>query len=455
VRFNQGVPFFELFGSTLCKGEPGNEVGTKAVLKGKANVGIFFGAAWSGSCKQFMDPLTKVYKKLTEEKGASFEIVYVPATVPGRPPEDEASFKELLAQMPWLAIPLHRKATHKALTRRFQVRQIPMLVLLDADGKVIHRDITPAVTHIIEDPEGETFAGQFPWSEKRHSNIKQMLGDTFLRSTGKDADGKDTHEEVNISALEGKYVGVLLSATWHWQCRRFQQMLEYMYEKLKGEGKNFEIIDMDYSGEVPWLCMPQKSFAEKQKLGEAFRVEQCPMLVIIDPEGNVVTTEGVEIVTKDTDGECFPWTPKPLYDLSTLEPEILGEMNDTVTCVVLCEGCDEETKKSMTDAMMPVAEEAFQAAKLSGCEAGMLFFTATETSDVVYQLRMSCELGEPTGTPQLVVLDIPDSGAYYVFDGDNIDTENIKMFIEDYDEERLERKELQEDEEEDGAGDQE
>lgn len=80
----------------------------------------------------------------------------------------------------------------------------------------------------------------------------------------------------------------------------------------------------------------------------------------------------------------------------------------------------------------------------------MLFFTATETSDVVYQLRMSCELGEPTGEPQLVVLDIPDSGAYYVFDGDNIDSDNIRSFIEDYDEERLERKELQEDEEEEG-----
>ncbi len=38
-------------------------------------------------------------------------------------------------------------------------------------------------------------------------------------------------------------------------------------------------------------------------------------------------------------------------------------MNDTVTCVILCEGCDEETKKGMSDAMMPVAEEAFQAAK--------------------------------------------------------------------------------------------
>ncbi len=46
--------------------------------------------------------------------------------------------------------------------------------------------------------------------------------------------------------------------------------------------------------DVPWLCMPQKSCQAKQRLGEAFRVEQCPMLVVIDPNGNVVTTEGVE-----------------------------------------------------------------------------------------------------------------------------------------------------------------
>ena len=83
----------------------------------------------------------------------------------------------------------------------------------------------------------------------------------------------------------------------------------------------------------------------------------------------------------------------------------------------------------------------------------------------------------------MVVLDIPDSGAYYVFDGDNVNpkphkcsnpehsthnsahnsklktltpnqvtTENISLFIEDYDEERLERKELQEDEEEGEEG---
>ena len=38
---------------------------------------------------------------------------------------------------------------------------------------------------------------------------------------------------------------------------------------------------------------------------------------------------------------------------------------------------------------------------MTSLQSGMLFFTATETSDVVYQLRMSCELGEATNVPQV------------------------------------------------------
>jgi hypothetical protein len=54
-----------LFGATLCKHEVG-EVGTKAALKDKTHVGILFGAAWSGSCKQFMAPLVQVRSDLQE-----------------------------------------------------------------------------------------------------------------------------------------------------------------------------------------------------------------------------------------------------------------------------------------------------------------------------------------------------------------------------------------------------
>jgi hypothetical protein len=52
-------------------------------------------------------------------------------------------------------------------------------------------------------------------------------------------------------------------------------------------GKEFEIIDMDFSADMPWLSLPQKAFEAKNKLGEAFRVETCPMLVIIDPGKNM------------------------------------------------------------------------------------------------------------------------------------------------------------------------
>ena len=99
-----------LFGDTLY-----GDVDTAAALNDKAYVAIFFGAAWSGSCKQFIPPLVEVYKKLVEDKGASFEIVYVPVSVAGRPRDDEESFEELVALMPWLAV--DRKSVHKRLTR--------------------------------------------------------------------------------------------------------------------------------------------------------------------------------------------------------------------------------------------------------------------------------------------------------------------------------------------------
>ena len=51
-----------------------------------------------------------------------------------------------------------------------------------------------------------------------------------------------------------------------------------------------------------------------------------------------------------------------------------------------------------------------------------------------------------------MLLDIPDSGAYYVYDGNSITTEEIRSFIQDYDDEKLERRELQEDEEEAAEG---
>ena len=47
-----------------------------------------------------------------------------------------------------------------------------------------------------------------------------------------------------------------------------------------------------YYGEMPWLALPFDDRGRKQTLGEKFGVRGIPMLVVLDGEGALVTTEG-------------------------------------------------------------------------------------------------------------------------------------------------------------------
>ena len=48
----------------------------------------------------------------------------------------------------------------------------------------------------------------------------------------------------------------------------------------------------------------------RDRLGKMFGVRGIPTLILFDSEGNVITMEGREMVTKDPTGERFPWTGK-------------------------------------------------------------------------------------------------------------------------------------------------
>ena len=82
---------------------------------------------------------------------------------------------------------------------------------------------------------------------------------------------------------------------------------------------------------MKWLALPQSAYEQRAKLGEAFRCEQCPMLVIIDPQGDVVTTEGTEIVGKDTDGNhrrcCLLFAPFVRVAVARLESMSLSAVS--------------------------------------------------------------------------------------------------------------------------------
>ena len=58
----------------------------------------------------------------------TFEIIFASSD------RDQAAFDEYYGEMPWLALPFSDRDRKAALSKRFKVSGIPMLVLLNPDG---------------------------------------------------------------------------------------------------------------------------------------------------------------------------------------------------------------------------------------------------------------------------------------------------------------------------------
>ena len=115
----------ELLGDSLINSD-GSPV-DPATLKDKF-VGIYFSAHWCGPCRNFTPKLVEFRNKIPDQ----FEVVF--ASADRDEPSMLAYMKE--AGMPWPALPFG--SAHKPiLDRRFNVRSIPTLVMLDSSGRLI------------------------------------------------------------------------------------------------------------------------------------------------------------------------------------------------------------------------------------------------------------------------------------------------------------------------------
>lgn len=142
------------------------------------------------------------------------------------------------------------------------------------------------------------------------SNLTELLGDTLVQpgNSGTVATSK---------TLEGKTVGLYFSAHWCHPCRGFTPVLAERYEALKAAGKDFEIVfvssDRDegsfdaYRGEMPWLALPYCNRDKKADLSGKYAVRGIPTLVILDSDGEMITTNGRSAVSADSYVEDFPW----------------------------------------------------------------------------------------------------------------------------------------------------
>ena len=110
-------------------------------LAGKT-VGFYFSAHWCPPCRKFTPQLVK-FRDSNQE---NFEVVFISGD---RSPKDQMKYMKT-TNMKWYTLPLRSKEAN-ALSRKYNVRGIPSLVIVDPDGKTL---TTKGTTEVMRDAKG-------------------------------------------------------------------------------------------------------------------------------------------------------------------------------------------------------------------------------------------------------------------------------------------------------------
>eukprot|EP01024_Parvocaulis_polyphysoides_P041759 TRINITY_DN38316_c1_g6_i1.p1 TRINITY_DN38316_c1_g6~~TRINITY_DN38316_c1_g6_i1.p1 ORF type:complete len:318 (-),score=39.01 TRINITY_DN38316_c1_g6_i1:212-1165(-) len=289
--------FQKLVGEKLLRGKDG-EVEVSSLFGQGKFIALYFSAHFCGPCREFTLQLVHFYEefKAKHPKSADFDIVFVSQD------KDEESFSEYYGEMTWLALPYSEKERKRKLNDKFNQQGMPKLVIINAEsGSIITRNGREVVE---QDPQGK----EFPWNPKP---VSDLLKGPLIN---KDDQLQEDYDEF----IKDKYVLLYFSAHWCPPCRRFTPKLAEFYKALKQERNDFEIIyvsqDRDeqqfkeYLSEMPWWSVPYGDVYRRMQLVQEFGIETIPVLVVLDPQGNILTKEGRSKVT--TVPQEFPWTPK-------------------------------------------------------------------------------------------------------------------------------------------------
>lgn len=226
------------------------------------------------------------------------------------------------------------------------------------------------------------------------------------------------------------------------------------YETRKQQGKDdFEIIFVSgdrsdsefqsYFAEMPWLALPLGD-SRIAKLNERFEVEGIPSLVILDPAGNVVNKSARSGIEGDPKGEKFPYHPEPAEDLSEGVESYGTDLNSTATIIALMENADDDEQSDAKAVLTSFGEIHAKAKAATPDGPEFIFFYAFKPSGISDQIRRLCQLSvvAQATSPQLILLNIPDNGGFYVSDASEVTAESVSALIEGFKNKTLERKQL-------------
>merc|ERR1719321_2088739 len=176
----------------------------------------------------------------------------------------------------------------------------------------------------------------------------------------------------------------------------------------------------EYFAEMPWQALPYEKRAEKTFLSDTFGVQGIPAFVVLNNDGTLITTDGRSKIAEDPKGENLPagWLPQPFNDCNDDPSDLNGE-----TCLIALGG-----DEAMAAAVKAVAEE-YHAQAGKDIDAMPFRFFKGPDGGVVGQLRKLTGIEQGS---ELLLLDIPDDGGFYVCKKDANTADGVREFLNDY-----------------------
>jgi nucleoredoxin len=262
---------------------------------------------------------------------------------------------------------------------------------------------------------------RYPWKPKP---FFELVEGNFIDNAEK---------EYTLDDIKSKTViGFYFSAHWCGPCRAFTPSLIKLYNKLKEEGKSFEIVFAssdedqagfnDYFSTMPWKAIPYGDPRERL-LKQKFGVRGIPSLILVDGTGKVISTQGRSLVEEDPTG--FPWASKPFTPLGKACLEVLN------TQPVLLFFPLESKVTEQTKVLQEIAEEYYKKFedKSKDEDHPLTFLYDSNNKDILIP-RICQAFSLPQSRPLLCIVDV-NTQLKYIHQGE-ITATAVREFIENY-----------------------
>eukprot|EP00756_Hemistasia_phaeocysticola_P065292 Hpha_TRINITY_DN8456_c0_g1::TRINITY_DN8456_c0_g1_i1::g.34647::m.34647 len=168
-----------------------------------------------------------------------------------------------------------------------------------------------------EEPPPEQFAVQTP---------AEQVGPKLRKRDGSEVD--------TAAALQGKTVALYFGGEWCPHCKNLSPHANAFYREMQNQGANFELVyvsgdrseqeALDYfSRHEDWLMMPFHS-RKKAPLERRYGVQGIPTIVILNPDGTLVTKDGRDKMSGGREAALL--VAKNGWDMPDLDPEFIAAL---------------------------------------------------------------------------------------------------------------------------------